>query len=346
MSKLRLKRHIKTRLYSAAGGYSAVKTTPCAAGADLPYKVFVPAAAYASPNTPAKLMIWFDGSGSRGVNGGANDPLKLTNQGGLGLNGVIPNVSTFPWFVMHFMFPGGPDIVTRYGRTAFYTALLDVLNTYNIDRNHIHIGGYSFGANQAWSTVLRWPKTFASLSLFDGFPVAFSLKNGTDTGAGAFYPDLLDPTLYPTSAGSWGVAALDPTYTPQARAAWCASVGDIPINYQHGARDTGTPTGPLANGASGADFVVRSNDPVANPNLNDGVTLGWSASLVANGQTGLTAYSGTTVSPPTVNTALKRVCVSYTDVDHAGLNSASNSPWAITNQWWAWMLARTGRKEY
>ena len=124
-------------------------------------------------------------------------------------------------------------------------------------------------------------------------------------------------------------------------------MGDIPLNYQHGARDTGTPPGSAIPPTSVDDFVVRVNDPVMNPSLNDSTLASWFSTFPASGKTVPTTVAATTSPSPAYSTSLKHVYVPYSAYNHGELNAAGATfpPYGYNTPWWNWMMARA-RTDY
>ena len=196
--------------------------------------------------------------------------------------------------------------------------LVDALSKFNIDRTRMHLAGYSYGAYQSFALAYKYPKIFASLSLFDGVPGFFNLTNEGESGS-----DLMSGTTVTTDA--------------QARILWAQAVGDIPLNYQHGALDSNSFTGALPASPTPQqinDFITRVNDPL---------TSGWFGTFAANGRTVPTTVAATTSPSPAYPTSTKHIYVPYANYDHGGLNSGT--PYGFNSPWWNWLTARV-RTDY
>lgn len=320
------------------------KLVPNADGRYLPYQLFIPLGAL--PSTPLPLLIHVNGSGERGTNKGlglnGEDPSRLISTG---LGAIVnANKTTVPQaFYLLPMMSGGPDINDgsspvnglRYSRDFYYAVLQDVLAAYNVDRNRIHLSGYSSGAGGMLTFATRFPKIAASLTLWDGVPTSANLTNEQDP-----FSDVLAAKDYPAQQGDY-------SQNSPARTAIARLWGDIPINYQHGALDTKSYAGALPASLTSSninDFTARSTDPSTNPNIGYLGTLGaknggpsWFSEFVANGLTLPTTVPATSSPSPNYSTSLHSVYVPYSSYDHGGLNS---NAFVLNNPWWSWWPAK------
>ena len=337
-----------TAKYAVTGDWiPPVFLTETVSGRSLPYQLFIPKGA--TPSVALPLVMHVNGHGQRGASGsGFNDPSILIASGA-GLASVINSnkLSVPQAFYLFPMQAGGPDPAgERYARNFYSQAVADVLAKYNIDRSRMHLSGYSAGAVSIYGYAYRFPKIFASLTLWDGLPSAWTLTNEMDApsnpGSLGGTSDLLSPATYPSTNNQ------DQTNTPAARAQWARVVGDIPLNYQHGALDAHSfSPGPIPSGSGHPngqeinDYVVRGNDPLTSPNLNTG-TPSWFSTFPGNGQTAPTTVTAATNPSPSYSPTLKHVYVPYGSYDHGALNT---SAFALNNPWWNWWQARV-RSDY
>lgn len=317
---------------------------PNADGRYLPYQLFIPPGA--SPSTPLPLLMHVNGVGERGTAGGlgpnGENPARLLSTG---LGAIVnANKTLVPQaFYLLPMMSGGPDIHDgsspvnglRYARSFYKLVLQEVRDLYNVDPNRIHFSGYSSGAVSLAAFATLVPKVAASLTLWDGIPSSYVLTNEQDP-----LSDLFSAATYPAPSGDYSKNA----------AAWAALAavwGNLPINYQHGAQDSGSYTGALPaspTAANASDFQTRNNDPSVNPSIGYLGTLGatnggpsWFSTFAANGLTVPTTVPATTTPSPGYSPTLHSVYVPYSGYNHGALNTFA---FALNNPWWSWWPAK------
>lgn len=241
---------------------------------------------------------------------------------------------------------GGPDpLGLRYGRNFHWWVIRDACARYTIDRNRIHMIGYSHGAFQTWAMAFRFPLLFASLGIWDS-PVVASLLAQHDNAGDDLNSDLLPSTTYATPTTN--------VDDDDAASRWNFKCGNIAMNYQHGALDTLSfplfthfPTGSgHPNAQEQLDFGARNYDIVTDPCTFDAGTLRkpWSTNMGLSGQTQMTTVAATTAPSPGYATSNRRINVPYSSYDHNGIASGGNT-FLINNPFWKWVAARV-RSEY
>jgi len=179
-----------------AKGHAFLRWTTCIDGVSRPWVIYVPSSY--NPAQPSPMLVALHGSVARPDL--IPDP-KVWAEG----TDYVPLAEKRGWFILFPMGQAGATWWDEVGMTNVLTLVRTAKIDYNIDDNHVYLGGFSDGGSAAYLFAMTMPTDFAAFMALNGHIGVGSEDGNLPTYATNFFNSPVYATstdrdqLYPTN---------------------------------------------------------------------------------------------------------------------------------------------------